>query len=397
MAYCRIPHARGDKPRPGAVGVFDMHTGVPLESSRPGRRRRGARPVVHAILIAVLTMLAGLGCAAAGSAGSLQDYRLGRGLALPALDLKLSGYASLRLRDLEAEEARLDLRDLSVFASWNPVPRWQVFAEVEVEDTFSVDGDGLNASDTEVAVERLYVDHLFADTLTLRAGRYLTPFGRWNSIHADPLVWTVSRPLVTSLAIPDHGTGAAAFGTFSLARSSLEYSVYVDDSDDLDPVNGEASFEDLDIGGVSNDFDHGIGAQLRLHLLDDRLSLGVSYADFDFHGIAGQRHLFGLDARWRWRRLEFSGEAAYDAGGTEGRKDDWGAFIQAVAPLTDHLYAVGRFEHYRSGILERQARRGSVGLTYRPQPAISLKFEYDAGSDEALAPDGWQISASVLF
>jgi hypothetical protein len=43
-------------------------------------------------------------------------------------------------------------------------------------------------------VERLYLDYLHSDALATRLGKHLTPIGRWNLRHADPLVWTATRP-----------------------------------------------------------------------------------------------------------------------------------------------------------------------------------------------------------
>lgn len=355
------------------------------------RRVRGSTA-----LAAVFATLTG---AAPASADPLAGahYELGRGLQLPAMNLIFSGYGALRASHLEGQDTRLDLRDLSLFTIWQPAPRWQVFSEVEAESLFVVDGRGLEASDIEVAVERLYVDYAASDTLTLRAGRYLTPFGRWNLVHADPLVWTVSRPLVTQLAIPDHGSGAALLGSVSLGADTLDYTLYVDDSADLDPVNGEADFEDFDADGLSNDFRHAGGGQVRYHFFGERAELAASYASYRFADLPGRMHAAGLDGMLRWRRLELSGEFAWRDNGRRFEQDDWGGFAQAVVRLVGQIHGIGRIEHYRSGILERDVSRATLGLTWRPLPPLSFKLEYSAGTDRELAPDGVQMSFSMLF
>ena len=322
-------------------------------------------------------------------------YELGRGLQLPALALTFAGYAAVRAQHLENADARLDLRDFSVFTIWQPSPRWQAFSEIGFEHLVVVDDRGPTASDIEVIVERLYVDYAATDTLTVRAGRYLTPFGRWNQVHAEPLVWTVSRPLVTQLTIPDHGTGAALLGSVALGLNTLDYTLYVDDSADLDPVNGVADFEDFDLPGLSNDFRHAGGAQLRYHFFGDRAELAASWASYAFTDTPGHMHAFGVDGLLRWQRLELSGEFAW-RDNSEFRNDR-GGFVQAVVRLVGQLHGIGRVEHYRSGILDRETSRATLGLGWRPLPPLNFKLEYSAGDARDLAPDGVQMSFSLLF
>lgn len=353
------------------------------------RRRRGWTGLALALAGAL-----SLATAAAHPLDSAR-YELGRGLQLPALALTFSGYAALRAHDLEDADARLDLRDFAVFTIWQPAPRWLTFSEIEFENLFVVDDRGLNASDIEVIVERLYVDYAATDTLTLRAGRYLTPFGRWNQFHAEPLVWTVSRPLVTQLTIPDHGTGAALLGSVALGADSLDYTLYVDNSADLDPVNGEADFEDFNLPGLSNDFRHAGGAQLRYHFFGERAELAASWASYAFADTPGRMHAFGVDGLLRWRRLELSGEFAWRD--NSAFRDDRGGFVQGVVRLVGQLHGIGRVEHYRSGILGRETSRATLGLGWRPLPPLNFKLEYSAGDARDLAPGGVQMSFSLLF
>ncbi len=52
---------------------------------------------------------------------------------------------------------------------------------------------------------------------------------------------------------------------------------------------------------------------------------------------------------------------------------------------------------YDLASLLEDARRGTVGLTWRPLPALSFKFEYHDGTDKGLLPDGVELSCGVLF
>ena len=336
-------------------------------------------------------------CGAAQAAELALPYALGRGLRLPALDVTLAGYTSLRLRGLEDRDTRFNLHDLALFAIWEPAPRWTLFTEVEVEELIAIDGDGLRGDHAEVVVERLYADYAANATLTLRAGRFLTPFGRWNLLHADPLVWTVTRPLVTVLAIPDHVTGAMLYGRRPLASGGLEYNAWSDASDELDPAHGEAEFEEFDLPGIQNDFNHAGGGQL--HYRDDagRLEVGASWASFDVAEGKGHHHAFGIDGLYAVQRWELSSELVYRFNTAAGSRDDWGGFAQVVAPLAGPLYAVGRVEFYSSGVLAEDAGRASIGLALRPVPPVTCKVEYHDGSNGRVLPDGWEMSCGILF
>lgn len=367
-----------------------------MQHNAPRTRHRARR---HAGLGLALALAGVSGQADAGWLEGAQ-YELGHGLQLPALDFTLSGYTSLVARNLTGQDASLDLRDLSLFAIWQPTPRWQVFSEIEVEHLFVVDDRGPTGGDIEVAVERLYVDYALTPAATARVGRYLTPFGRWNQVHADPLVWTVSRPLVTQLPLPDHGSGAALLGNLALGANTLDWTVFVDDSEDFDPKYGDADFEDfegLSAPGLTNNFHRAAGGQLRYHCLGDRAEIATSYAALELADTPGTLHAIGIDGLVRWRRLELSGEAAWRDNDGLGAGDDWGAFAQAVVRLAGDVYGITRGEYYRSGLGDREARRTTLGLGWRPLPPLNFKLEYSDGNDRQLTPDGVQMSFSMLF
>lgn len=351
--------------------------------------------MVRAMAALVLTMCS---FAAASFEPLAQSrYEFGRGLEFPALHFALRGYTSAKAQDLEGLPASLAWHDLSLFAIWSPTPSWQVFSEIEGEDLLAYDDRGVHSREADVQVERLYVDHTTSRYSTVRAGRFLTPFGRWNQIHADPLVWTVTRPLVTVIAIPDHVSGVMVYGTVPLTRNSIEYGAYIDASDEFDPDHGHGSFEDYNLIGLSNDMEHAAGGQLRYHFLDEHAQIGASYASFAVDGASGYHHLFGLDGIYTWHRFELSSEVVYRANIDQAGRDDWGGFVQLVVPLIERYYAVGRLEYYSSGPLSQDAQRGTVGLVWRPQAAISFKFEYHEGSDRSLLPDGIELSCGLLF
>src|SRR5262249_26876861 len=135
-------------------------------------------------------------------------------------------------------------------------------------------------------VERLYADIYFSDMANVRLGKFLTPIGRWNLIHADPLVWTTSRPLVTFQPFSSDTTGGMLYGTVSPLGKDLEYSLYAEVTDELNPDPAEQPFTEA------------VGLHLVSHLTGTT-QLGVSYANFEREKEWQERHdLFGMDFLW---------------------------------------------------------------------------------------------------
>src|SRR5207244_8441115 len=117
----------------------------------------------------------------------------------------------------------------SLFFIWDPTKRLHLFSELDV-----VEQDEPSAPRRTFQTERLYGDLAALDWLNLRVGKFLTPVGRWNLIHARPLVWTTSRPLVTELPFDRFTTGAMLFGSRFPGTGTLTYSLYGQFTDQFD-------------------------------------------------------------------------------------------------------------------------------------------------------------------
>src|SRR5450755_1323940 len=162
---------------------------------RAGATRREAYVTACRRVIAA-TCLALFASASCADDGPLSDinYRLGDGLRVPALALAVGGYAKGTYEKLRGLPGRAALDDLSLFVWWEGAGRWKVFSEFDYENTLSTRSARTDDEDRYLALERFYVDYAVNELTTLRAGKFLTPIGRWNQIHATPLVWTTSRP-----------------------------------------------------------------------------------------------------------------------------------------------------------------------------------------------------------
>jgi hypothetical protein len=327
-------------------------------------------------------------------------YQLGQGLTFPQKGLRIGGYTSIHYSDLEHQAATLSVQDLSLFLTKEFGARWSLFSEMEIGDALSITADDTSTRDADFDIERLYIDYHVYQGVTLRVGKFLTPVGQWNLIHADPLVWTVSRPLSTSAAFSRHATGAMMYGIIPVLENDLDYWLFVDNSDLLDPAERkEHPFSaDAASSAVQNNFERATGARLLYHMLGDQLSVGASYLSFELQDPQQRFQLSGLDFSWSSRYADLSGEAIYRSAEETNTPDEHGGYLQAVIPLPQHLYLVGRHEKYKAALLPETTTINTVGFNYRPQPAIAFKFEHRSGSNNTLvAPDGWLASFGILF
>lgn len=371
---------------------------------RPGRAlRRGhadrqrAAWLIH-LCLAIACLSGGQHTRAADTPRPLPEPGFERGYA-SGQSLHLGGYLTLRYSNLDDRDAVLDLRDLALLATWKPSPKWLAFTEIEIEEGISLDADGVNTDDAELALERLYLEYNATPALTLRAGKFLTPFGRWNELHADPLVWTISRPLTTVLPFAGQVSGLAARGFWSPAGGgSVDYIIYADASKALDPAYGDVPSEEIELSDGANAFENAVGGQLRWHLWGDRAELGLSYANARLNNRPQRRHIIGVDGLWRWRGAEFTSEAVYRQSEADSAAYEWGAFVQGVVPIYARVYGVARYERYYSEAATARLRLGTLGLAYRLRASSVFKLEYRLGDDnDRIAADGFLAGFSTLF
>ncbi len=340
-----------------------------------------------AALCLLIALCGRIGIAHAGEANAASgfDYYLGHGLQIPGTGFTLGGYATGSFDDLSGGSSRLALDNLSMFVWWEGQSRWKFFSEIEYENFADIRRESHGENDY-FSLERLYLDYALTDTSTFRIGKFLTPIGRWNIIHATPLVWTTSRPLVTTLAFPTNMTGLMWTGTLPSIGNGLEYSMYASSNGQL------RTNPDVD------PFYRALGLHLTLPL-SPYTQVGFSYADFSQSRLRSDRkRLVGLDYFWTHDRFELSAEAVYRSSNLGGRRDEKGAYVQLVAPLGKKLYAVGRYEVYRKALEPATTRLRVTGLAYQINPAVILKAEWVAGRHNTIhATSGFLSSISVLF
>lgn len=343
-------------------------------------------------LILIAGVLVAYACAASAADdvpptanASPSPYELGQGLRLGDSGFTLGGYSSLQVQNLEDADTQLSLSHLSMFVWWDDGSRLKFFSELDSQDLLAADTQSEDDDHRYLAIERLYFDYAYNDSITLRVGKFLTPIGRWNQIHADPLVWTTSRPLITANFFPDHASGAMALGNIDLFGLDADYMLYTSIGTDVRPDPAE------------NPFNEAVGGRLNIPVNQD-LQLGLSLASFDLKSTQEiHERLIGTDFIWSSHGYEVSAEAAYRFSSLGSGYDGKGGFLQAVAPLWDKLFAVGRIETINDPNFSQSTRLYVVGLNYRESRALSVKLEFIHGFNQNITAPGFLSSVSVLF
>jgi hypothetical protein len=330
-------------------------------------------------------------CADPQITNTTPHYQWGRGLSVPESHLNIGGYFHSSFKHLQSGKNSAALDDISLFISAAPHDRLRFFTEIELEEWLTSD-TGVHTKEA-FRVERLYLDFLASESLTLRVGKFLTPFDSWNVLHAAPLVWTTTRPLATDEQLfPSHISGVMLSKSFAFSEQNLDISIYIDDS------------RDLDIHEDVIDFNHAIGGLLHYELFE-QLDLGISYLLFNKKASLhhAENHLLGLELLWKKNdyelQMEWNYRKARDFQGSEHA-----FYTQAVAPLAAHWFAIGRYEYLKGQheidetIMQTDAHLGIAGVAWRPFTPLVFKAEYRLGNGNSqIAPSGFFTSISMLF
>jgi hypothetical protein len=314
------------------------------------------------------------------------DYRLGDGLKLGNTGISLGGYATASYQDAPNTASRIALDDLSLFVWWQGEGRWKFFSELDFENLLASSSAGQEGQDDYLAIERLYLDYDISDMATIRIGKVLTPIGRWNLIHAAPLVWTTSRPLTTTRPFPTNVTGLMLYGTLPVQSYGVDYTLYASKGDEIRPNPALDPFYEV------------FGAHVVVPFSTEG-QIGFSYANFEQETAQDEkRRLLGLDFVWSRNRYEISAEAIYRFSDNGNLWDEKGIFGQLVVPLTEKAYAVGRYEYFHSALETQATQLVTIGLNYRYTPAVVLKAEWVGSKNNDIgAPEGFLASLNILF
>jgi hypothetical protein len=313
------------------------------------------------------------------------DYRAGRGLHVGRTGLTIGGFATADAERLEGGESRGGIDHVNFLVFYDPFSFLHLFTEIEVNDILDWETGKRGArSDPGTKVERLYADLGWTDAANLRVGKFLTPFGRWNQVLAEPLLWTTSEPLIVEEVFDETQSGAMLWGTFFPRGTALSWAFYGTFLDHIAP-DRDAPPAQYSLGGRLEWTSRG-GA-----------SIGASYVAAA-RSRAEWNHLGGLDALWRpHERVELSSELLFGEGSHE-EGGQWGLYAQAVVETVPTLYLIGRYDRYDLPASARGIDLFTIGATWVPRYYLRLKVDYRfADHRDDLSEPGLRASFSVLF
>jgi len=302
----------------------------------------------------------------------------------------LGGYSSAGITIPRKGNNEIAINEFSLILTWENDSRFRFFGELEFETPLTWnDEDQLNTKRSLVDLERLYVDYNFSEKINFRGGRFLTPTGRWNQLHASPLVWTSTRPLATSRLFPMSTNGVMALGAFPVAGKPFEYTVFIETLQDQIEDRDEIKFKD--VKGARFAFGQSFNVGVNLLSFTERSIPNLNIANASYR-------LLGVDFISHYKNIEFLGEAfqRWDSSNKDGGS---GAYLQTAVPLPylNNWYGIARLE-YLNRPAEKRTERWLIGATWLIKPAKLLKLEFTGGSgDQPESPRGFLASFAVLF
>jgi hypothetical protein len=299
------------------------------------------------------------------------------------MGLNVGGFTTVELDRPDLGPLEIELDSINLLVLFEPIPWFRAFSEIEIGDLYRYeDGGGDVDSDPDATIERLHGDLMLDDAMNLRVGKFQTPVGRWNLVPAEPFVWTANEPIQVERAFDEFQTGGAIYGSTYPGGRTLEYWLYGQFVDPLDPEPDE-HLADRGAGGRVQ-----YGTELGW-------SVGASY-------LASQRdrrweHLGGLDAKWTRDRFELQTELVYQHGRIFNR-DLWGVYVQGVYEVLPHFHVVGRYEYFDERNSNQDPHVFDVGLAWIPKPWLHVKLTYRATSHPTDdAERGLSASVSLVF
>lgn len=298
-------------------------------------------------------------------------------------DFTLGGYSSASVTAHNHGETEAAIDEISFIVGWNNNGRVSFFSELELEEPLSWNDEKQFTHDgSYLDLERFYFDFNLSEKANIRAGRFLTPAGRWNVLHAAPLVWTTSRPLATSRLFPISTNGVMLFGAVPLNQLGMEYSVFAETLKDQHQDGDEVLFKDT------------FGARIDLN---SQLKTGIVLMHFK-ERMAGSPafNMIGLDFLTQIKGWELSGEG-FQRFYTDGKNGGSGAYVQTVAPLGNRWHAIARLETFQRPD-EGTDDKWLLGLAWKRTDSQILKLEIVGGDTEYdTSPKGFLASFAILF
>ena len=312
------------------------------------------------------------------------EYRSARGVRFGNTGLNVGGFSTLELAREQGEPLEVALDGINMLVLFEPIHSFRTFAELEIGDLFTYEQGGGTDSDPNLSIERLYGELSLDDPINIRFGKFQTPIGRWNLVPAEPFVWTVTTPVVLETAFDEHQTGLMLGGTVFPLDGALEYWLYGQVMDPLDPSTSPPPTH------------RSVGGRLQFTRSIEGWSVGSSFLASDRKGKWS--YLGGLDAEIQAGPFELLSEFTYQSGAIRDR-DILDLWVQGRLEVVRDLSLVARFERFDGiGSKGQDAVIGDLGMAWLPVPWLNMKAGYRLSDQQTSeVRRGFFMSLSVIF
>ncbi|MBK7948414.1 MAG: hypothetical protein IPK00_06645 [Deltaproteobacteria bacterium] len=267
---------------------------------------------------------------------------------------------------------------------YEPIERFRIFSEIELGGLFSYEEGGSAETGISISTERLFGELSLRDGFNLRFGKFQTPIGRWNLVPAEPFVWTATTPVLLETGIDEHQTGISLQGSFFPSAGSVDYWIYGQPMDPLDPSESPSPL------------DRSVGGRVQFTRPRREWSVGGSFLASDRKGDWST--LVGLDAELHAGPFELLTEAIYQSGRIPDR-DVAAVFVQGRLQVLRGFHLLTRYEFFdRLGSRDDRVHVGDLGFAWQPFDWLILKATYRVSDQETDDVErGLSSSLSVVF
>lgn len=282
-----------------------------------------------------------------------------------------SGYVEVIAAVPSAGKAKLVVDDVSLFITGH-VNKWlNPFLESELSRITVLQAGGRLFSNNSgiVDLERLYNDSYLTDSLSLRVGKMLTPFGEWNLVHASPLVWTTTRPMTTYRGFNQFTSGISL--NYADTKSALpETQLYMQPNGEILPKRSLLFVRNyVHVAGLHLNWPSG---------LNDKLGLSFQHARVENTDEQQTLTGFNFNKEFGSLALETEGFHTHLSGINVARVRDkeWGAYLQGAYALNEHWNLLGRYEYFADRGYNTASEHSLLGVSYKSAPSTVWKLEY---------------------
>jgi hypothetical protein len=294
--------------------------------------------------------------------------------------MDVAGYLAARIITSDDLVNRDVFREYSgsMFVS-KTIRRWRFHSEVNATTAPEWDSEGIHlfprASHLSVKLETASVNFNWRDGLQLQAGFLFVPT-YWRTHRHQSATLTVDEPLIDQAVFPTAFTGAMILGNKYRDEGGISYQLYGGSSQQATFANA-AVLTALDRSGA-------IGGKVVWHIPSRRAFNTLDIGFLAHHGVdleSGSKQMYGAELNLEMGPLHVLGEFADSSNGPSPGQTAYtrqGYYLEPSYRIAPPLFVVARYERLnrdsRDADVNRLARQ-SLGVTYRPIPDLSVKFE----------------------